>query len=114
MSDTILGRILNNELPSERLYEDDRCIVIRDINPQAPIHLLVVPYQDFETLSSYEPEHKELLGHLLWVAGEVAREQGFEDNFRVIINNGAKAGQTIMHLHLHILSGSSFTESFGG
>jgi len=107
---TLFTKIIEGEIPSEKLYEDEYCIVIRDINPQAPVHLLVIPVEPIPRLVDANSEQKKLLGHLLWVAGEVAREQGVDKAFRLVINNGADAGQTIFHLHLHILADKQFSE----
>ena len=84
-------------------------MVFKDINPQAPTHLLIIPKKPIVKVADASEADKELLGHLMWVAGEVAREIGVEDAFRLVINNGAKAGQSVFHLHLHLLSGRSFS-----
>jgi len=104
MADTIFGRIERGEVPAEILYEDDRAIAFRDVNPVAPTHLLVIPRKPIETLSSSEPADESLLGHLLLVANRVAADARLE-NYRVVINNGAGSGQTVFHLHLHIIGG---------
>ncbi|MAJ87751.1 MAG: histidine triad nucleotide-binding protein [Cellvibrionales bacterium TMED148] len=105
---TLFTRIINREVPAEFVYEDDKCVVINDIAPQAPVHMLVIPRKPLSRLSDATPEDKNLMGHLLWVAGEVARRQGIANAFRLIVNNGAEAGQTIFHLHLHVLGRKSF------
>ncbi|MFT6772166.1 MAG: histidine triad (HIT) family protein [Congregibacter sp.] len=97
-------------MPAEKLYEDEHCIAINDINPQAPVHVLLIPKKVIETLADAEPDDQALLGHLMLAAGNVARQLGVADAFRLIVNNGAGAGQTVFHLHLHIIAGSSFTE----
>jgi histidine triad (HIT) family protein len=102
MPDTIFGRIERGEIPADVVYEDDRALAFRDVNPVAPVHLLVIPRKPIETLSAAEESDESLLGHLLLVANRVAAEAGLE-NFRVVINNGAGSGQTVFHLHLHIL-----------
>lgn len=104
MSDTIFGKISRGEVPADFVYEDDRAFVIRDIAPQAPTHLLVIPRKPIDRLGSAGEEDTELLGHLLQVAHRVAREAGLED-FRVVINNGAGVGQTVFHLHVHVMGG---------
>lgn len=104
MGDTIFGRIARGEIPAEIVFEDDRCVAFRDIAPQAPTHLLVIPRQPIERLSRAEAEHEALLGHLLVVAARVAREAGLAD-FRLVVNDGAGAGQTVFHLHVHVLGG---------
>ena len=111
---SIFTRIMDGELPSEKIHEDEQAIVIKDVNPQAPTHVLIVPREPIPRLVDASEEHQALLGHLLLVAGKVARELGVGDAFRLIINNGADAGQTVFHLHLHILAGRPFKEGFSG
>ena len=110
MSDTIFGKIVAGEIPSEFLYEDDHCIAINDVNPQAPVHVLVIPRRGIPRLVDAQAQDQELLGHLLLAAGKVAQQLGVADAFRLIINNGAGAGQTVFHLHLHIIAGKTFAE----
>ena len=110
MSDTIFGKIVAGEIPSEFLYEDDHCIAINDVNPQAPVHVLVIPKRGIPRLVDAQAQDQELLGHLLLAAGKVAQQLGVADAFRLIINNGAGAGQTVFHLHLHIIAGKTFAE----
>ena len=110
MSDTIFGKITRGEIPTEFLYEDDQCVVIRDINPQAPPHVLIIPRKPIPRLVDAAPEDQALLGHMLLVAGNVAETLGVGDAFRLIINNGEGGGQTVFHLHLHILAGRDMTE----
>jgi histidine triad (HIT) family protein len=102
----IFAKILRREVPADIVHEDERCLVFRDITPQAPHHLLIIPKAPIAKLADAEPEQKALLGHLLWVAGEVARREGFADRgFRTVINNGEGAGQAVFHLHVHVLAG---------
>ena len=110
MSDTIFGKITRGEIPTEFLYEDDKCVVIHDINPQAPTHVLIIPRKPIPRLVDAVPEDQALLGHLLLVAGDVAEKLGVGDAFRLIVNNGEGGGQTVFHLHLHILAGRDMTE----
>ncbi|HEY7775495.1 MAG TPA: histidine triad nucleotide-binding protein [Kineobactrum sp.] len=110
MSDTIFGKIINGEIPAERLYEDEHCIAIKDISPQAPVHVLVIPKTCIPRLVDAQPDDQALLGHLLLAAGKVAASLGVADAFRLIINNGAGAGQTVFHLHLHIMAGKPLAE----
>jgi len=102
---TLFGKIIRRELPAEIVYEDEWCLAFRDINPQAPTHVLLIPKKEIDKLSSATPEDQSLLGHLLLAAGKVARKLGVGDTFRLVVNNGAEAGQTVFHLHLHILAG---------
>jgi histidine triad (HIT) family protein len=109
---TIFAKIVDGELPSEKLYEDEHCIVIQDINPQAPTHVLIIPRStEIPRLVEANESHQQLLGHLLLVAGKVAKQLGVDEAFRLVINNGAGAGQTVFHLHLHILASKAFEES---
>ena len=108
---TIFQKIIDGEIPSEKIYEDDLTIVIKDINPQAPTHVLIIPKtNEIPKLSDATKELQTLLGHLLLVAGKISRQLGVDEAFRLIINNGAEAGQTVFHLHLHILANKSFDE----
>tara|TARA_B100000902_G_C27267805_1_gene894577 strand:- start:145 stop:486 length:342 start_codon:yes stop_codon:yes gene_type:complete len=102
---TLFEKIINKEIPAEIIYEDDISIVIKDINPQAPTHLLIIPKKVIPKLSDANQTDKEILGHLMLIAGKIADELELDDTFRVVINNGAKAGQSVFHLHLHLLSG---------
>lgn len=99
-------RIHANEVPAEIIHQDDRAIVIRDINPQAPTHLLVIPQEHIESLDDASQKDEALLGHLLRVAARVANAAGLaEGGYRTVINNGAGAGQSVFHLHVHVLGG---------
>ena len=104
------GKIISGEIPSDFLYEDEHCIAINDVNPQAPVHVLVIPKKGIPRLADAQAEDQALLGHLLLAAGRVAEQLGVADAFRLIINNGAGAGQTVFHLHLHIIAGRDFAE----
>lgn len=108
MSDTIFGKIISGEIPTDFIYEDDHCIAINDINPQAPVHVLVIPKKGIPRLVDSELDDQALLGHLMLTIGKVAKQLGVDEAFNVIINNGAEAGQTVFHLHLHLLAGRKF------
>ena len=108
MSETIFQKIIDKELPADIVYEDDSCLAFKDINPVAPIHILVIPKKRIEKISDSNTEDKELLGHLFLVAGNIARDLGIEDAFRLVINNGAGAQQTVFHLHIHLIAGREF------
>lgn len=110
MSDTIFGKIISGEIPSEFIYEDDHCIAIHDVNPQAAVHVLVIPKKGIPRLVDAVADDQELLGHLMLAAGKVAEQLGVADAFRLIVNNGSGAGQTVFHLHLHIIAGQIFSE----
>ena len=102
--DTIFGRILRGELPCDEVYSDDLCLAFRDVNPQAPVHVLVIPRQPLVSLAEAGPEDGALLGHLLLVAARVARQEGLAA-WRMVINSGAEAGQSVFHLHVHVIGG---------
>jgi histidine triad (HIT) family protein len=103
---TLFEKIMSGELPGQFLYEDEHCVVLRDINPQAPVHFLVVPRKVIARVGEAGAEDAGLLGHLLLVAAEVARQEGVaESGFRVIINHGRDGGETVPHLHVHVLGG---------
>ena len=109
---TIFSRVISREIPSDILYEDKHCIVIKDIAPQAPIHMLVIPKKPLPRLFDACDMDQNLLGHLLLIANKMAKQMGVEDAFRIVINNGAEAGQTVFHLHLHILAHRGIEGSF--
>lgn len=109
-NDTIFGKIIAGELPCDLVYEDDSVMAFRDINPAAPVHILVIPKEHIVNLFDAEERHAEVLGKLMLAAAHVAREQGLEeDGFRVVMNNGAGAGQTVFHMHLHIIGGRALS-----
>lgn len=98
-------RIARGEIPSRKAYEDDEVIAFHDINPAAPVHLLLVPKVHVDSLITAGPEHEALLGKLIALAPRLAKEQGCVNGFRVVINNGPDGGQEVYHLHIHILGG---------
>ncbi|HET9403698.1 MAG TPA: histidine triad nucleotide-binding protein [Burkholderiales bacterium] len=102
---TLFGRIIRREIPADIVYEDELCLAFRDVNPQAPTHVLVIPKKEIARLSDAGADDQALLGHLLLAAGKIARSLGVGDAFRLVVNNGAEAGQSVFHLHLHILAG---------
>jgi histidine triad (HIT) family protein len=104
-TDCIFCKIVDGTIPAKRLYEDDETLAFADLNPQAPTHLLVIPKQHITSLADATPEHQRLLGQLLSAAAEVARRQGLDNGYRIVINTGADGGQTVGHLHLHVLGG---------
>ena len=112
MTKTIFQKIIDREVPSKILFEDDKCIVIEDIAPKAPTHLLVIPKKPIKKLSEVKPDDKNLLGHLMIVISKITKELNIEDAFNIIINNGEEAGQTVFHLHIHILAGKNFSGFF--
>jgi histidine triad (HIT) family protein len=107
--DTVFGRIARGEIPARIVHEDDHCIAFHDIAPVAPFHVLVIPRKAVPRLVDAGPGDEALLGHLMQVAAQVARKHGHGDAFRLVLNNGAAAGQSVFHVHLHVLAGRSFT-----
>lgn len=102
-------QIIAGEIPSAKVYGDELCIAFDDISPQAPTHVLIVPREHLDSLDKAEKSHRETLGHLLLTAAEIAREKGFAaDGYRTVINTGADGGQTVLHLHVHLLGGRPF------
>ena len=106
MEKTLFEKICDREIPADIVYEDDLSLAFRDINPQAPVHLLIIPKKAIATINDIEEGDREVVGHLYWVAGKLARDMGFaEDGYRVVMNCGENAGQTVFHIHLHLLAG---------
>ena len=105
---TIFGKIIKREIPADIVYEDDLCLAFRDVNPQAPTHVLLVPKKEIPRLVDAKAEDQALLGHLMITANKIAQQLGVGDAFRLVVNNGADAGQSVFHLHLHILAGRAF------
>lgn len=109
LTDNTFLKILDKSIPADILYEDDRCIAFRDVHPQAPVHVLVIPRKVIATHDAIMPEDEALLGHLHVVASQVARQLGLGDGYRLVLNCRESAGQTVPHLHLHLLGGRDFT-----
>ena len=105
MGDCIFCKIIAGEIPADKLYEDDDVIAFRDIYPQAPVHFLVIPKKHIEKPSDITEADEKITGKLIRIGAQLAKQEGIGDGFRVIFNNGAKAGQVIFHVHLHILGG---------
>ncbi len=105
---TIFTKIIQREIPADIVYEDDLCLAFRDVNPQAPTHVLLIPKKEIPRLIDAKPEDAALMGHLLLTANKIAQQLGVGDAFRLAVNNGADAGQSVFHLHLHILAGRAF------
>ncbi len=106
--DTIFGKITRGEIPTDFVYEDDLCVAINDINPQAPTHVLIIPRKPIPRLVDAGPEDQALLGHLLLTAKKIAEQLGVDEACNLFVNNGADAGQTVFHLHIHLLAGRKF------
>lgn len=105
---SLFTRMIDREIPADIVFEDDQCIAVRDINPQAPLHVLVIPKKPVAKVSDGNSDDAALFGHLLLTASNIARTEGHDD-FRLVINNGAAAGQSVFHLHVHVLAGRPLT-----
>ena len=108
MSDTIFSKIINREIDADIVHEDDQCLAFRDVNPQAPMHILVIPKKPIDMLANAEDGDQALLGHLMLTARRIAVDEGYGDAFRLVMNNGEAVGQSVFHLHLHVLGGRDF------
>jgi histidine triad (HIT) family protein len=108
-SNTIFAKIIRREIPADIVYEDNLCLAFKDINPQAPVHVLLIPKQPIAKLSDAESKDHALMGHLLLSAKRIAEQLGLDNGYRVVINTGEDGGQTVYHLHLHILGGRQMT-----
>jgi histidine triad (HIT) family protein len=102
-------KIIEGTIPSTPVYQDELCYAFADINPKAPVHLLIVPREHFGSLAEAIEDKKALLGHLMLAAAEVARKKGLKDGYRVVVNTGEDGGQTVGHLHLHLMGGRAMT-----
>jgi histidine triad (HIT) family protein len=105
MSDCLFCKIINGDIPSDKVFEDDKVFVFRDINPKAKTHLLMVPKEHIVSLKELTPEHDSLMAHMLRLLPQLAHEQELETGFRTIINTGKGGGQEVFHLHIHLLGG---------
>ena len=109
MSKTIFQRIIDREVPAKIVYEDDRCLAFEDVNPQGPVHVLIVPKKEITSLDDLGENDAELAGRLLLVARKLAAQRGLAGGYRVVVNCGPAAGQTVAHLHFHLLGGRDFS-----
>ena len=109
MESTLFEKIISREIPADIIYEDDKCIVINDIAPQAPTHLLIIPKKVITMISKSDDDDVLVLGHLMIIAKKMASRIGLDDTFRLVVNNGAGAQQTVFHLHIHLLADREFT-----
>ena len=109
MAETIFQKIIDKEIPADIIYEDEKSLVFKDINPVAPTHILIIPKKQIEKISDAEETDQDLLGHLLIVAGKVARQLGVENAFRLVVNNVSGAQQTVFHLHIHLIAEREFS-----
>jgi histidine triad (HIT) family protein len=102
-NDTIFGKIIRREIPANIVYEDDLCLAFKDVHPQATVHILIIPKKNIPQLSAATAEDQNLLGHLLLTAKQIAEQVGLKNGYRLVINNGQDGGQTVDHLHCHLL-----------
>ena len=107
MEDSLFTKIRKGDIPGKIVYQDDLCFAIEDINPQAPVHILIIPIKEIEKVSDASEEDINLLGHLLHISKKIAQDHHLDSNYRLIINNGAGAGQSVFHIHVHLLGGRS-------
>jgi histidine triad (HIT) family protein len=105
MADCLFCKIIEGKIPSKKVYEDERVFAFEDINPGAPTHVLIIPKQHLEGLNKAKREDAELLGYMQLVAAQIGRDQGIEDGYRTVLNVGPRSGQSVFHIHLHILGG---------
>jgi len=106
MGDTIFSKIIAKEIPAKIVFEDDRAVAFRDVSPKSPVHILVIPKKEIARISEATAEDEALLGHLLTVAASVARQEGIEESgYRLVINKGRDAGESVAHLHVHLMGG---------
>lgn len=109
LTDNIFLKIVNKQIPARLVHEDDQCVAFHDVNPQAPVHVLIVPRKVIRTHADIQPEDQAVLGHLHLVAAQLATKLGIGDGYRLIINCKERAGQTVPHLHMHLLGGRDLT-----
>jgi len=107
MADTVFGRIIRREIPARIEHEDDRCLAFHDVSPQAPVHVLVIPKQAIPSLAAVTAGDASLMGHLVLIATQLAAKLGLDDGYRLVVNCGRDGGQSVDHLHVHLLGGRS-------
>lgn len=115
MEDCIFCKIINGDIPSDKVYEDDEILAFRDINPAAPIHILVIPKKHISMLTELESEDEAIIGKIYMTINKIAEQEGFkEQGFRVIVNCGKDSGQEVMHIHFHVLGGKKLGDKIVG
>lgn len=102
---TIFGKIISGELPAEKVYESNQVLAIKDVHPQAPVHLLILPKKAYKSLQDIPEEELSIIVEIIAVAQKLAKQMGIEDHYRFVTNNGTKAGQSVFHLHFHLIGG---------
>ena len=108
MTDSLFSKIYKGQIPGKVIYEDEQCFAINDINPQAPVHILIIPKKEIAKVTDASFEEIALLGHLIYISKKIADLNQLSNNYRLVINNGAEAGQSVFHIHVHLLGGRSF------
>lgn len=106
---TIFAKIIDREIPADIVYEDDLTLAFRDINPQAPVHILVIPKKPIDRVQNMSVDDAPLLGHMVWVATRLAEKEQLDSGYRLVMNNGKDSGQTVFHIHLHLLGGRTLS-----
>lgn len=109
MEDCLFCKIIRGEIPSEKVYEDDMCYAFNDIAPQAPVHFLVIPKEHIASAAEVTPENSAVIAHIFEVISKITAEKGLSDGFRIVNNCGISAGQTVHHMHFHVMGGRAFT-----
>lgn len=107
--DCLFCKIINGEIPSTKVYEDDTVFAFKDIDPQAPVHILIIPKQHIVSAADVDKNNSAVVAHIFEVAAQIAKEQGLADGFRIVTNCGDSAGQSVKHLHFHLMGGREFT-----
>lgn len=108
MTDSLFSKIYKGQIPGKVIYEDEQCFAINDINPQAPVHILIIPKKEIAKVTDASFEEIPLMGHLIYISKKLADLNQLSNNYRLVINNGAEAGQSVFHIHVHLLGGRSF------
>ncbi len=108
MEDCLFCKISAGEIPSEKIYEDDLCLAFKDIDPQAPVHILFIPKEHIKSCSGITENNSSVVAHIFEVIAKIAEDNGFADDYRVVSNCGERAGQSVHHLHFHVMSGRDF------
>ncbi|MCR5782841.1 MAG: histidine triad nucleotide-binding protein [Clostridia bacterium] len=109
MNDCLFCKIIAGDIPSAKVYEDDTVFAFRDINPQAPVHVLIIPKEHIRSAADITPDNSAVIAHIFEVAAKIAKDEGCSDGFRIVNNCGDRAGQTVKHLHFHLLGGRDLT-----
>ena len=102
---TIFAKIIDREIPADIVHEDDQCLAFRDVSPQAPTHILIIPKEPLDRIENMTEAHAPVLGHMVFVATQLAKKEGLDKGYRLVMNNGEEGGQSVFHIHLHLLGG---------